>query len=68
VSISRRSLFASFGLILPAVAFTAVGAQAATTNGTKHHHHTAKHTASKTHKPKHVATNHHHKPAAPAAS
>lgn len=67
VSISRRSLFASFGLILPAVALTAVGAQAATTNATKHHHH-AKHSASKAHKPKHLASSHHHHKAVPPAA
>lgn len=70
MSISRRSLFASLGLILPAIAFTAVGAQAATTTGAKHQHHTTKHTASKAHAPKHLAASHHHhsKPAIPAAS
>ena len=71
MSISRRSLFASLGLILPAIAFTAVGAQAATTAGAKHQHHTTKHTASKAHAPKHLAASHHHhhsKPATSAAS
>jgi hypothetical protein len=60
VSISRRILFASLGLILPAIAFTVVGAKAATTTASHHHHHAAKHAATKAHTSKHLAASHHH--------